>query len=188
MHFYSFEILKRISDKNDDPIRKRYNNVCFILDDDLYNEVCTTEDNGFTMDDMGDVLTWRIPKRNTKKVSIVFRQQDAAQIAEVKLFHIPEGVEIWNGKRDDVIQWKNVNGGQFEVMGQKWAESYMFDDDSLTWWHSESGISAPKTLRFTFEQPTHFLQIVIMKRILVNNPLERTRYKDVCLGETLMRH
>ena len=64
----------------------RYYNVCLVLDDDTANELCTDAPTGFDGIN-SDIITWRMPTNEVKKVGLVFRSSDNAQIAEMKIYH-----------------------------------------------------------------------------------------------------
>ena len=68
---------------------KRYFNVCLVLNGDTENELCTNTPDGFN-NDSSNYITWCKPTENVKTVELIFRDNQHAQINDLKIFYHPE--------------------------------------------------------------------------------------------------
>ena len=63
----------------------RYNNVCLVLNGDTENQMKTNTPAGFDNDE-SPFITWYKPTLDVRTVELVFRDNQVAQIADLKIF------------------------------------------------------------------------------------------------------
>ena len=63
----------------------RYNNVCLVLNGDVENQIKTNTPAGFD-NDITPFITWFKPTLDVHTVELVFRDNQVAQIADLKVF------------------------------------------------------------------------------------------------------
>ena len=63
----------------------RYNNVCLVLNGDIENQMQTNTPAGFD-NDQSPFITWYKPTLDVSTVELVFRDNQVAQIADLKIF------------------------------------------------------------------------------------------------------
>ena len=63
----------------------RYNNVCLVLNGDVENQMKTNTPAGFDNDNSPFIM-WYKPSSDVRTVELVFRDNQVAQIADLKVF------------------------------------------------------------------------------------------------------
>ena len=67
---------------------KRYFNVCLVLNGSIEDQMCTNTPDGFN-NDSSPFITWYKPTDKVSTVQLIFRDNNYAQIADLKIFHQP---------------------------------------------------------------------------------------------------
>ena len=73
----------------------RYNNVCLVLNGDVENQIETNTQAGFDNDE-SPFITWCKPTLDVRTVELVFRDNQVAQIADLKVFMAKSSVRVLN--------------------------------------------------------------------------------------------
>ena len=81
----------------------RYNNVCLVLNGDIENQMQTNTPAGFD-NDQSPFITWYKPTLDVSTVELVFRDNQVAQIADLKIFFQSE----WKHKDLIFHVWSDV--------------------------------------------------------------------------------
>ena len=63
----------------------RYNNVCLVLNGDVENQMKTNTPAGFD-NDYSPFIRWYKPSSDVRTVQLVFRDNQVAQIADLKVY------------------------------------------------------------------------------------------------------